>query len=191
MTEIIRDYKRRYALDALGNHITIGDRVRAVTDKYGITNRENNYIGIVEKINYISGDNSILVRSIGEYPFTTRTTFAVDSRDFEIVCHKEHAIDALSYCVNDDLSTQSFFLHFMPNIKDVIINPPATIVIWEDDTKTVVKCGEGETFDPEKGLAMAISKKVLGNKYMWHGKFNKWLKKYNKEVQNANKDDKK
>lgn len=110
---------------------------------------------------------------------------------FGIIGQKEHRIDdhigdALRYCANDVLSTQSLFWHFIPDIKDVIINPPATIIIWSDDTKTVVKCGEGETFDPEKGLAMAISKKVLGNKYMWHGKFNKWLKKYNKKEDNQN-----
>ena len=48
-------------------------------------------------------------------------------------------------------------------IKKVIFNDPATIVLWEDGTKTVVKC-ENEDFDPEKGLSMAFTKKVLGNK---------------------------
>lgn len=48
-------------------------------------------------------------------------------------------------------------------IKKVIFNNPATIVIWADGTKTVVKATD-EEFDPEKGLAMAISKKALGNK---------------------------
>lgn len=51
----------------------------------------------------------------------------------------------------------------MPKIKDVIFNEPATIVKWSDGSKTVVKCCEGDTFDPEKGLAMAISKKALGD----------------------------
>lgn len=49
------------------------------------------------------------------------------------------------------------------SIKNVKFNPPATIVFWTDNTKTVVKC-EGEDYDPEKGLAMCICKKVLGNK---------------------------
>ena len=48
-------------------------------------------------------------------------------------------------------------------IKNVVFNPPATIVFWADNSKTVVKA-ENETFDPEKGLAMAIAKKALGNK---------------------------
>ena len=53
----------------------------------------------------------------------------------------------------------------IPNvIKDVIFNPPATIILWEDGTKTVVKAQNGEPFDPEKGMAMAIVKKTFGNK---------------------------
>lgn len=60
-------------------------------------------------------------------------------------------------------------------IAKVIFNDPATIVMWEDGTKTVVKAGEGEIFDPEKGLAMAISKKALGNKGNYYNTFAKWL----------------
>ena len=65
-------------------------------------------------------------------------------------------------------------------IKNVIFNDPATIVFWEDGVKTVVKCQKGDKFDPEKGLALAISKRVLGNNYIWHGRFMKWLPKPNK-----------
>lgn len=61
-------------------------------------------------------------------------------------------------------------------IKDVIFNPPATIVFWKDGTKTVVKA-DGEEFDAEKGLAMAFSKKFLGNKYDYYNTFKHWLKR--------------
>lgn len=60
-------------------------------------------------------------------------------------------------------------------IKNVIFNPPATIVFWADGTKTVVKA-HGEEFDPEKGLAMAIAKKVLGTGY--YPEIKKWTAKY-------------
>lgn len=60
-------------------------------------------------------------------------------------------------------------------IKNVIFNDPATIVFWNDGTKTVVKVNVNEDFDPEKGLAMAISKKMLGNKYDYYNEFKKWL----------------
>lgn len=66
-------------------------------------------------------------------------------------------------------------------IKDVIFNDPATIVFWVDGSKTVVKCQPGETFDPEKGLAMAISKKVLGNDYGYYETFAKHVGRYNKK----------
>lgn len=67
-----------------------------------------------------------------------------------------------------------------PSIKNVIFNDPATIVFWEDGTKTVVQTREDDNFDPEKGLAMAISKKMLGNKYEYYNIFKHWLKKANK-----------
>lgn len=63
-------------------------------------------------------------------------------------------------------------------IKEVIFNPPATIVYWMDGTKTVVKTQEGEDFDPEKGLAMVISKKALGNQGNYYNQFKKWAWKY-------------
>ena len=63
------------------------------------------------------------------------------------------------------------------HIKKVVFNDPATIVIWEDGTKTVVKAQDGEHYDPEKGLAMAIAKKVNGNRHDYYNVFKKWLKK--------------
>lgn len=63
---------------------------------------------------------------------------------------------------------------YKPEIVKVIFNDPATIVFWSDGTKTVVKA-DGEKFDPEKGLAMAISKKFLGNKGNYYREFRIWL----------------
>lgn len=63
----------------------------------------------------------------------------------------------------------------VPSIKKVIFNDPATIVLWSDGSKTVVKCQDGEPYDEEKGLAMAISKKALGNKGNYCNEFKKWL----------------
>lgn len=60
-------------------------------------------------------------------------------------------------------------------IEEVIFNPPATVVYWKDGTKTVVKCKADEEFDYEKGLAMAICKKLYGNGYAFHKVFKKWI----------------
>lgn len=67
-------------------------------------------------------------------------------------------------------------------IKNVIFNEPATVVYWDDGDKTVVKCGKGEQYDPEKGLAMAISKKALGNRGNYFNEFKKWLPKGTKDA---------
>lgn len=59
-------------------------------------------------------------------------------------------------------------------ITRVIFNAPATIVFWRDGLKTVVKAQNGESFDKEKGLAMAICKKLGGNRGAYYDIFKKW-----------------
>lgn len=58
-------------------------------------------------------------------------------------------------------------------VRKVIYNDPATIVFWNDGTKTVVKCMEGDTFSQETGLAMCICKKALGDDF--HKTFHEWV----------------
>lgn len=67
------------------------------------------------------------------------------------------------------------------SIRKVIFSNPATIVLWSDGTKTVVKCGPEDTFDTEKGLAMAIVKKMAGNDNRFHKVFKQYTKKKKKE----------
>jgi len=62
-------------------------------------------------------------------------------------------------------------------IKRVIFSDPATIVFWEDGTKTVVKTQDGEKYDKEKGLAMAIAKRVFGNERDYYNVFKRWMRK--------------
>ena len=50
------------------------------------------------------------------------------------------------------------------DFEDIIINPPATIVKWDDGTKTVVKCQNGDVYDAEKGIALCFMKKMFNNK---------------------------
>lgn len=83
-----------------------------------------------------------------------------------------------SLSTNKETNERSYYMHYdIRNcIKKVKFNQPATIVFWTDNTKTVVKCN-GEDYDPEKGLAMCISKKVLGDKGNYYEVFKKWLPK--------------
>lgn len=46
-------------------------------------------------------------------------------------------------------------------IKDVIFNAPATIIFWEDGTKTVAKCKEGEIYSPEVGIMVCYFKRTM------------------------------
>ena len=95
--------------------------------------------------------------------------------------YRRDNLDALVYgyvSANKKTTERS---NYMPTdirrfIKKVKFNPPATIVFWTDNTKTVVKCN-GEDYDPEKGLAMCICKKVLGDKGNYYEVFKKWLPK--------------
>lgn len=93
----------------------------------------------------------------------------------------------LRYCRNDDEITKKAYNSFFGakntaiiGIRKVIFNDPATVIFWNDGSKTVVKA-DGEAFDPEKGMAMAISKKMLGNEGNYYDVFKKWIPKKNEE----------
>lgn len=91
-------------------------------------------------------------------------------------------IDGMMTYDNITIRYENFWnTKYKPSITKVIFNPPATIVLWNDDTKTVVKTQNGEVFDPEKGLAMAISKKALGNKGNYFEQIKKWTEPYKEE----------
>lgn len=92
---------------------------------------------------------------------------------------KRAVYEIIGRAINDEPSYS--YGRDLPKIKDVIFNPPATIVFWADNTKTVVKCQEGDDFDAEKGLTMAITKKLFGNKGNYCEEIKKWVKKYKPE----------
>lgn len=47
-------------------------------------------------------------------------------------------------------------------ISQVIYNDPATIVFWNDGTKTISKCHPNDTYSKEFGLLMCIHKRLFG-----------------------------
>ena len=90
-------------------------------------------------------------------------------------------IEVKKYCDEDIEQTKNLYYGLSLTIKDVIFNPPATIVFWMDGTKTVVK-DQGEVFyDPEKGMAMAVAKKAFGNQGNYYNQFAKYLDIYEKK----------
>lgn len=64
---------------------------------------------------------------------------------------------------------------YIPEITKVHFNPPMTIVLWDDGTKTTVKCQEGDVYSQETGLALCIAKKSLGNMPNFNNVFKKWI----------------
>lgn len=111
------------------------------------------------------------VKSLNDIYDTLYDYFNATVRDLILKKKSEHndAFDALYYsyrCIEkgfDNYMTPPTLV-----IDHVIYNDPATIVFWNDGTKTIVKAQDCE-YDPDKGLAMAIVKKTLGLKeFMKH-----------------------
>lgn len=56
----------------------------------------------------------------------------------------------------------------------VIYNNPATIVIWDDGTKTISRCSADDTYNPTAGLTIAVLKKLIGGDSL-RRLYNDWL----------------
>lgn len=52
----------------------------------------------------------------------------------------------------------------IPSIKKIIYSNPATVILWNDGTKTVAKCDKGDTYNKEIGYLICVLKKVLPKK---------------------------
>lgn len=94
----------------------------------------------------------------GPYDYNFETTTSLQSLVSNAIC--------------DAICDDSF------KIKRVIFNNPATIVMWEDGTKTVVKLHNPKEnkYDPAAGLAMCFTKRILGDKF--HSTLNKYCKQF-------------
>lgn len=115
--------------------------------------------------------------TIGKRTISPQIGFVVSYKDVEYVYSgPENGWVAINNYRKEEIEMPVRYDRVYPRltIKKVIFNAPATIVFWDDGTKTVVKC-ENEEYDPEKGLAMAIAKKALGNQGNYYNQFKKWL----------------
>ena len=72
----------------------------------------------------------------------------------------------------------------MLTIKKIMYKPPATIVFWNDGTKTVAVCEKGDVYNRELGFALCVLKKKYGNK-----KVHDMLDKYVHSVSKYSKND--
>nr|DAT41925.1 MAG TPA: hypothetical protein [Caudoviricetes sp.] len=77
------------------------------------------------------------------------------------------AINTIYGCSSQ--AKQTIETYKIPEVREIRYNGPATIIFWEDNTKTVVKMQPGEEcYDPDKAFAMAVCKKLFGNKFNRH-----------------------
>lgn len=52
----------------------------------------------------------------------------------------------------------------LPDIRNVYYDGKTTVIMWDDNTKSIVRCQEEDAPNIEHGIAMAIVKKAYGNK---------------------------
>lgn len=131
------------------------------------------YNSLINKSEVISGSPLGTLKIYG-IPIIRLLNEPFDKKGELILESKTSFMDGVSL---KGISYDEAFRYRMPlkhKIKKVIFNDPATIILWIDGTKTVVQT-QGEDYDPEKGMAMAIAKKALGNEGNYYDIFKEWL----------------
>lgn len=139
----------------------IGDEVRVRSDSWAYGGIYHGCYGVVKSIYHGKGGNVGVKLSNLVNENSAKGLYYFNEEELLVVGETRNEADKRY--------SNSF------SIKDVIFNDPAVIVLWNDGTKTVVKCSENDIFDHEKGLAMAISKKALGNQGNYYNTFKKYL----------------
>lgn len=102
-------------------------------------------------------------------------SYRIDGYGMHFICNDEESAYTLTERIRrlanktDSAKKSATTLNNLYNsfeVKDILVNGPATIVFWEDGTKTVVKCGPEDMNDLEKAVAMCFMKKALGSRSM-------------------------
>ena len=143
----------------------------AMNSNVGTLRLENATIPV--KIVEVESENSATAS-----PMTTFKCLVVN--DDQIAHHKRQTPpDYARYTAADVAATREAHRRIEElrrfQIVRVIFNNPATIVIWADGTKTVVKCQEGDVYSKETGLALCFAKKALGNTGNFNDVFHNWI----------------
>lgn len=102
---------------------------------------------------------------------TVCPTITADAIDLHVNPNSEtFCVPCISISLGD-LNTQKeeepsmpVLAYALPGIQEVIFNETAavTVLLWKDGEKTIVRCGEGETFDRYTGFMAAICKRMFG-----------------------------
>lgn len=161
--------------------------------KWNYEKGENNMDGIMNDIAH--GKSTYLVTDHGRVPvrIDNLTTNCGGLTEFEgrvltpAESYMRRDVQTLADIAKGLLARCSTPKTSVPGIKTVHFSGPCTVVIWEDKTKTIVRCKDGEKPDYEKGLAMAIAKKAMGTNESgsnYYDIFKKWMPKPEEEETN-------
>ena len=125
-------------------------------------------------------------------PITPQMVDALMESDAHMIDHNpSHQCDALNQRMEEIIMTHAKYT--IPDIDEVIFNEAgrATVIRWTDGKKTVVHCGEGETFDRYTGFIACIAKKMFGDtasaKKLMNGKDRKYQAQLKAEREAAEK----
>lgn len=163
-----------------GYNVGIGDWI-IVGNKMSWTCPSNEFKNYYEIIETVKGEDTMKTKNFTVTGITVHSSYDIvphidievraESLDFangNKVVTAEKLKDIIESKLNSTFSV-------VPPIKKVIFNNPATIVFWEDGTKTVAKCSKDDTFSEYAGLSMCITKKLLGSNFK--KEMNKWCNK--------------
>ncbi len=97
--------------------------------------------------------DSLNIKQGSDYLFKTRDIVSLSSSYDYKKLYNSFATMLINNKINPALG--------VPMIDHVVYNAPNTVVFWKDGTSTTVSATEGEEFNKEIGLAMAISRKYF------------------------------
>lgn len=156
---------------------------------YKLFNSKGDLIGAIAHINMQSGEPTTITLGTGHalrfnpddiYWDSNRDAHIRKSGSFHRITNDSY--DSYCYAIQaKEILNATYGKRAAYTIKKVIFNPPATVVYWSDRTKTVVKCNVNDIFDPEKGLAMAIAKRCVGNTSAYYAEIRHWVAKCGKD----------
>lgn len=162
---VLDEYDQKVAkLETVKNKFKPGDTVMYIGNIHDCLRGK---IGVVKDVRLNSMDDDVIV--VVKYE---------DEKCIRFFFDKELKVIDLKKQIKSDFS-----------IKKVIFNEPATIVFWDDGTKTVVKCSKRDAYDYEKGIAMAVAKKVLGNTNDYYKKIKNFLPKKDEQKKTFTSDE--
>lgn len=95
-----------------------------------------------------------------DYSFSDSINAYLTGSAFVFPCDEISGIDedGNPYIETSDICEEPPIEDLQP--KKIIFSPPATVVIWANGMKTVVKCKEGTEFNPYYGFTCALAKKI-------------------------------